>query len=66
MKFSISTSLESERISSIFAEFTDGLKDRVPLKELLNMSIDLSEDIDLYKHCEYQAMIAACILSQKA
>ena len=33
---------------------------------MLNISIDLSEEIDLYKHCEYQAMIAACILSQKA
>ena len=36
----------------------------MPLKEMLAISMDLSEDIDLYKHCAYQAMIAASIVSQ--
>jgi hypothetical protein len=30
---------------------------------MLAISMDLSEDIDLYKHCAYQAMIAASIVS---
>jgi hypothetical protein len=38
----------------------------VPLKEMLELSKEMSDEVEMYKHCEYQAMIAASIASNNS
>jgi superfamily II DNA or RNA helicase len=54
----------NEKLNTLYEQYTDGIIAPLPLKEMLSISQDLSDEIDLYKHCEYQAMIAASIVSQ--
>jgi superfamily II DNA or RNA helicase len=48
-----------------YKKHTKGLAHALPLDEALQLSQELSMDIQLYRHCEYQAAIAASIVSQE-
>jgi Type III restriction enzyme, res subunit len=42
---------------------TESLEDVVPLNSMINLSKRVSEDVEGYHHCEYQAAVAAIALS---
>ena len=41
---------------------TQGLQEVVPLKTIVDMSKEMSEEVEGYHHCEYQAAVAAVSL----
>lgn len=58
--------LLKEKLPGLYAEFTKGLDAAMPLEEMNSISKDVSKLVDSYRHCEYQSMIAAAIISQKS
>jgi superfamily II DNA or RNA helicase len=52
-------------VVSFFQDITQGLKEVIPLKTILDLSKEMSEEVEDYHHCEYQAAIAATTLSNQ-
>ena len=55
--------LKTESVVEFFQEMTKGLGEVVPLKAVNDMSKEMSEEVEGYHHCEYQAAVAAISLS---
>ena len=51
-------------MTEILATHTKSASQLDGLDEMNKISHDLSENIGIYRHCEYQSMIAAAIVSQ--
>ena len=57
--------LTSEQVKEFYEKETAQLPDKVPLEDLHQLSRRVSDEVQEYRHCDYQAAIAAIALSQK-
>ena len=48
-----------------FQETTKGLQEVVPLKAMVDLSEEMSKEVEGYHHCEYQAAVSAICLSNQ-
>ena len=55
--------LKTESVVEFFQEMTKDLEEVVPLNEIIELSKHMSEEVEGYHHCEYQAAVAAISLS---
>jgi superfamily II DNA or RNA helicase len=60
------TSMTAEQVSSFYDDETRGLNDVVPLDEMMNISKEMSIEVDDYRHSNFQAAIAGIAASQKS
>ena len=58
--------LSLERVTELYNKRTEGIDDAVPLETMLKISTTVSEEVELYRHCPYQAAIAGVAVSQKS
>ena len=55
--------LTSDQVKEFYEKETAQLPDKVPLEDLLQLSRRVSDEVQEYRHCDYQAAIAAIALS---
>lgn len=55
-----------EKLPDLYNSFTKDADEPVALDAMHAISLEVSEVVDAYRHCEYQSMIAASIVSQKS
>ena len=57
--------LTSEQVKEFYEKETAQMQEKVPLEDLLQLSRRVSDEVQEYRHCDYQAAIAAIAFSQK-
>ena len=55
-----------EKLHELYASFTKATEKPLPLEEMLQLSKEMSQELEVYRHCEYQSMIAAAVISQES
>jgi hypothetical protein len=59
----IEDSLALEVVQDIYTKHTTKLKEAFPLEEMFEISKAVSEEVEIYRHCNYQSCLAAIIVS---
>ena len=55
--------LKLEQIEQLHASMTVGIENPVTLDTMISISTDMASEIEEYRHCSYQAAVAAVVAS---
>lgn len=58
--------LSTESVVEFYQSMTHGLQDVISLQAAIDLSKAVSDEVETYHHCEFQAAVAAIVLSNSS